>query len=118
MRLLADENCDRLLVAMLRDAGHDVVYVAEIASGESDAELMIRARIEGRTILTDDRDFGLLVERGRDRPPAVILLRLDPLGRTARARRVVDVLRSLGDAPVSALMVIEPGQVRQRLYPR
>jgi hypothetical protein len=29
MRLLADENCDRLIVATLREAGHDVRYVIE-----------------------------------------------------------------------------------------
>jgi predicted nuclease of predicted toxin-antitoxin system len=116
MRILADENCDRLLVAMLRDAGHDVVYVAEVARSESDIELLRRAHIDGRAILTDDRDFGLLAERERAHSPAIILLRLDPLGRMARARRILEVLGSLGNTPERAIVVIEPGQVRRRLY--
>ncbi len=85
MRILADENCDRMLVSMLRDAGHDVTYVGESSGGESDASVLQRARAEQRVILTSDRDFGLLAERDRHEPPAVILLRLDPLSRTARA---------------------------------
>jgi predicted nuclease of predicted toxin-antitoxin system len=118
MRILADENCDRLLVAMLRDAGHDVVYVAEMASGESDAEVIRRAHVESRVILTDDRDFGLLAERESDQPPTIVLLRLDPLSRTARVRRAVEVLNSLGDTLRQELVVVEPAQVRRRPYRR
>jgi predicted nuclease of predicted toxin-antitoxin system len=99
MRLLADENCDRMMVAILRDAGHDVVYIAEWTRGESDTELMRLARLENRAILTDDRDFGLLAERELQPPPAIILLRLNPLGRTARAKRISEVLQTLADSP-------------------
>jgi predicted nuclease of predicted toxin-antitoxin system len=116
MRILADENCDRLLVTMLREAGHDVSYVAESARGESDVALMQQARAEQRAILTSDRDFGLLAERDSGTPPAVILLRLDALGRPARAKRAADVVRMLGDTPDDELVVVEPGQIRRRPY--
>jgi predicted nuclease of predicted toxin-antitoxin system len=118
MRILADENCDRLLVAMLRQTGYDVFYVAESASGESDADLMELARVQGRLILTDHRDFGLLAERALDRPPAVLLMRLDPLSRMARVTRVVEALHSLGDTLGDELIVVEPGQIRRRTYHR
>ncbi|MBX9828409.1 MAG: DUF5615 family PIN-like protein [Xanthobacteraceae bacterium] len=118
MRILADENCDRLLVAMLRDGGHDVVYVAEMASGASDAEVLRHAHVEGRVIVTSDRDFSLFAERESDAPPAIVLLRLDPLSRAARARRAMEMLNTLGDALHDELVVVEPAQIRRRPYRR
>jgi len=116
VRLLADENCDRLLVAALREAGHDVVYVAEIARGSSDADLMRQAQTEHRAILTDDRDFGLLAEREQENPPTILLLRLYPLDRMARVKRAAEAVSSLGRTPGPELVVIEPAQIRCRPY--
>jgi predicted nuclease of predicted toxin-antitoxin system len=100
----------------LRELGHDVSYVAEWGSGESDDDLFQRARAERRIIVTDDRDFGLLAERSIDRPPAIILIRLDPLARTVRARRMVEAMRQLSDEIRDELVVIEPAQIRRRPY--
>jgi len=116
MRILADENCDRLVIAALREAGHDVVSVVEWGGGDSDDDLFRYARADRRVILTDDRDFGLLAERVVDRPPAIILMRLDPLSRAVRARRLVEALMHLGDGIGDELVVIEPAQIRRRPY--
>jgi predicted nuclease of predicted toxin-antitoxin system len=94
MRILADESCDRLVVMSLRDAGHDVV---EGRQGDADLEVFRSASGQGRVLLTDDLDFGRLAEAASEHPPAVLLTRLYPLGRTVRARRVVQVISSLGD---------------------
>jgi predicted nuclease of predicted toxin-antitoxin system len=111
-RILADENCDRLIVIALRDAGYLVDYVAETDSGESDDELFRLARENDQILLTNDLDFGHLAERALEHPPAIILMRLDRLGRAARCERVVEVVNRLGDEMVGQFVVIEPGQVR------
>jgi predicted nuclease of predicted toxin-antitoxin system len=118
MRFLADENCDRLLIAVLREAGHDVVSAAEWGGGISDEDLLRRAWADRRIIITNDRDFGLLVERAAERPPAVILLRLAPLARLARTSRLVDALMQLKNGIDDELVVIEPTQIRRRRYQR
>jgi predicted nuclease of predicted toxin-antitoxin system len=79
---------------------------------------MQMARREGRAILTDDRDFGLLVERAPAPTPGIILLRLHPLGRSARATRVAEILNALGDSLRNELVVIEPGQILRRAFRR
>lgn len=79
MRLLADENCDRLLVSILRQDGHDVLYVVESMRGTSDLELFKLAHAEDRVIVTDDLDFGHISKSDNQRPPAVIIARLDEL---------------------------------------
>jgi predicted nuclease of predicted toxin-antitoxin system len=116
MRLLADENCDRLLVAALRDAGHDVAYVTETRRGESDEALFQLAADQSRAILTDDLDFGHLAELEQARAPAIILTRLGSLSRAARVDRVVAVLETL--VADRQLVVIEPAQIRLRAFSR
>ena len=116
MRILADENCDRLLVAALRASGHDVAYALENWRGESDAVLYRIARDQNRTILTDDLDFGELAELEGEAGPTVILMRLDPLSRTARISEVTSVIDTLKEWPRGLLVVIEPGQIRTRTY--
>lgn len=94
MRLLADENIPGLLVHRLRERGHDVAWIIEVAAGMPDSEILKRAADEGRIVLTADKDFGELVFRsGHPIPAGVILLRLpsgDPTELTERACRVIE----------------------------
>lgn len=113
MRIVADENCDRMIVAALRDAGHDILSIRENDPGESDSRIFDIAKRDSRVVLTNDLDFGFLSERERLRPPAIILMRLDRLSRPARADRVVEILHGLG-ALEGHLLTIEPGRVRIR----
>jgi hypothetical protein len=78
VRWLADECVDAALVSRLRGAGHDVVYVAELASGISDTEVLQLAQSNGRVLLTEDKGFGELVFRSKLTVPGVVLLRIDP----------------------------------------
>jgi hypothetical protein len=40
MNIVADEGIDRQIVEQLRQAGHDVLYVAELAPSISDDEVL------------------------------------------------------------------------------
>lgn len=43
MKFMADESCDFAVVRALRDAGHDVLYIAETDPGAEEA-LLSRGR--------------------------------------------------------------------------
>lgn len=74
---LANENFPVPSVAVLRAAGHDVLFIAEYHAGVDDTEVLALARKEGRWLVTFDRDYGeLLYARNYAPPPAVILLRV------------------------------------------
>ena len=60
MRFLADESCDFAVVRALRAVGHDVAAIAEISARATDEVVMEFAIREGRSLLTEDRDFGQL----------------------------------------------------------
>jgi predicted nuclease of predicted toxin-antitoxin system len=61
MNFLADESCAGPVIRALREAGHDVVAIADVARGASDEQVLERALQEERVLITEDRDFGVLV---------------------------------------------------------
>ena len=58
MNTVADESVDREIVDLLRDDGHLVQYVAELAPGLADSAVVDLSRRAGAALLTADKDFG------------------------------------------------------------
>jgi uncharacterized protein with PIN domain len=56
VELVADESCAGPVIRALRAAGHDVLAIAESATGASDEAVIVRALSEGRVLITEDRD--------------------------------------------------------------
>ena len=61
MNFVADESCALPVIRALREAGHDVLAIAEMAPGASDDRVLECALEENRVLITEDRDFGELV---------------------------------------------------------
>lgn len=77
MRLCANENIPRECVERLRSAGHDVLWIQELAAGASDISVLQFAQKEGRILLTCDKDFGELVYRqGKSASAGIVLIRI------------------------------------------
>ena len=76
MRLLVDEGVEARIVQRLRGEGHDVDYVAELAPGITDDDVLDRANTGQRVLVTGDKDFGELVFRLRRIASGVLLVRL------------------------------------------
>ena len=114
MNLLADEGVDRAVVERLRDDGHDVLYVAELAPSITDEEILQQASDRGALLVTADKDFGELVFRQGRLHPGVVLLRLAGLSNATKAQIVAEVCRDRASELFRAFSVISPGQVRIR----
>jgi predicted nuclease of predicted toxin-antitoxin system len=114
VRLLADENCHPVLVERLRQSGHDVECVLETTPGADDVDGLARAEHTGRTIITDDRDFGtLLIKRGLANA-GVILLRTRNLAPDFKADRIEAAIAAYGAKLSATIVVIEDGGMRVR----
>lgn len=94
MRFLANENISDGLVKLLRNSGHDVLWVKEFMRGEKDTKILAFAQAEQRILVTYDKDFGELAFRvGLPAECGVLLLRLagsDPDSEIRQAFRVID----------------------------
>jgi predicted nuclease of predicted toxin-antitoxin system len=114
MILLADESVDRAIVERLRQDGHDTVYVAELAPGISDDDVLREANSRNAFLLTADKDFGELVYRLGRAHAGVVLIRLAGLPAASKADTVAKVLQNHGAELQGAFAVISPGGIRIR----
>lgn len=57
MNILVDESVGQQIVARLRDDGHDVLYIAEMAPGVDDEEVLGAANEHDAMLLTADKDL-------------------------------------------------------------
>ena len=114
MRWLIDECVDAALAAQLHELGHDVTYMSEIAAHATDAEVMRRAQIETRLLLTEDKDFGDLVFRQAKPVTGIVLLRIDPPRRSLKWTRLKGAVDRFGERLFGRYTVIEEGRYRSR----
>jgi predicted nuclease of predicted toxin-antitoxin system len=70
------------------------------------------ARSEGRILLTEDKDFGLLAFAGGQQSTGVVLIRFPGNPRSQLGRAVVDLAGELGESLTGAFVVLEPGRAR------
>lgn len=121
MRLLADENFNRLEVGMLRSRGHDLVWIEEETPGISDQEILSRAISEERILLTSDKGhFGRLIFHDKQKTPlGIILFRIRRENRSPSeaAQIIVNTLESQSDWTGSFFVVHDENKIRQSALP-
>jgi predicted nuclease of predicted toxin-antitoxin system len=77
MRFLADMGISLRTVEWLREDGHDIVHLRDEGLQRlPDDEILEKARLEGRVVLTVDLDFAQLLAMAQSSFPSVILFRL------------------------------------------
>jgi predicted nuclease of predicted toxin-antitoxin system len=117
MRILADENVTRTVIAGLRAKGHDVLSVKESMRGEKDEAILARAQTEKRVVLTHDKDFGELAYRiSLPSESGVILLRLSGIDPNADNERALAAIESRTDWE-GHFSVITEDRIRVRMLP-
>ena len=114
MKLLADESIDAPIVARLRQAGHEVEYVAEVEPSIPDEIVLNLANEKMAMLLTGDKDFGELVFRQRRVHQGVILIRLGGLSPMLKAEIVVSTINTHLNELSHVFAVIMPGAIRIR----
>lgn len=116
MRLLLDSCVWGGAREELRALGHDVVWAGDWPEDPGDAEILARARSEGRILVTLDKDFGELAVV-HDVPHSGILRVVAHAARD-QARVVALVLERHGaDLTAGAIVTAEPGRLRIRPAP-
>lgn len=116
--VLANENVPLASVEALREAGHQIIAVAEIMPGATDTEVLARAKADGLILLTLDRDYGALIySSGLPAPRAVLYLRR-ALASPVRAAELAIPWLQHPDEIVGSFMVVTPEAARRRPLPR
>jgi predicted nuclease of predicted toxin-antitoxin system len=114
VNFLADECCDADLVQFLRLEGHDVLYVLEFKPGAFDTEVLERAFIEKRILLTEDKDFGELVYRFKRQAFGIVLLRFDVHERSLKWPMLKELINKYGSKLEGHFAIVDSEKYRIR----
>ncbi len=117
MNLVADESVDAAIVVRLRQEGHQVWAVAEMATGLADEAVLALAREHGAILITADKDFGELVFRQGRATHGVMLIRLNGLSSAAKSQMVSAAIQQHQSDLPSAFAVLTPDLLRIRRAP-
>jgi len=112
MRFIVDESCDFAVVRALREAGHDVLAVAELEAGKEDGAVIEHALAERRVLLTEDKDFGRLVFASRRPSAGVVFIRFPGNARRSLAAGVCAFVQANGPALADSYSTLQPGHAR------
>ncbi len=114
MKCVADESVDAGIVQVSRQAGHEVMLIAEMAPSMTDAGVLALANDSSAPLVTADKDFGELVFRQRRAHAGVLLIRLYGLEESAKAALVVSQVSSHGPELPGAFSVLTQDALRIR----
>lgn len=113
MNLVADESVDRQIVEVLRQKGHNIIYIAEMDPGISDVLVFETANKNRCLLLTADKDFGEIVFRDKRLiSDGVVLIRLAGLSSEMKGRVISEAIETYEAQLPARFTVVSPGKVR------
>ena len=119
MKFLADMGISPRTIAKLRKEGYDAVHLVEEGLEKlEDRDILLKAEIEDRIVLTVDLDFGYLLAVSNARLPSVILFRLGNESREVIEEYLDDVLSQCSnELEKGAIISVKDDGFRVRLLP-
>ncbi|MBU7585221.1 MAG: DUF5615 family PIN-like protein [Nostoc sp. TH1S01] len=119
MKFLADMGISPRTVNWLKSLGYDAVHlVDEGLERLPDDEILIKAQIEGRILLTVDLDFGYLLAVSKAALPSVIIFRLGNESYEIINARLTEILnRFESDLISGAIISVSDRNFRVRQLP-
>ena len=112
MRILADENVDGPVVRWLRERGDDVIWMADLAAGTPDDEVLLGAG--DRVLLTGDRDFGRMVFLEGSKAVGVVYLRIRASSASALLQALAPLWPVIEGRAAGSFLVVTNDRVRVR----
>jgi predicted nuclease of predicted toxin-antitoxin system len=113
MKLFLDTCVSGRAVLQLRSAGHDVIWAGEWPEDPGNEEILERAHLEGRILVTLDKDFGELAIV-YDKPHSGIVRLVDFRGND-QGTVCLKILELYGEElQRGAIITVEHGRIRVR----
>lgn len=119
MKLLLDQGLPRGAAGLLRERGVDVIHTGEIGYATAqDAEIVERARIENRVIVTLDADFHSLLALSGAFGPSVIRIRIERLKAIALTRLLQRIVSEWSEElEIGVLLTVQSDRIRVHRLP-
>lgn len=116
MKFLIDQDVYRLTIEFIKDLGHEVILVKEVALSTAADEVILTYALNHKLILvTRDNDYGALVSLMRKKHHGVVFLKIEPRYVDIVHDELKHVLRKYSrEKFIKSFIVVEPGRHRIR----
>ena len=119
MRFLLNENIPQKAILALREAGFEVIPVAELMAGADDQTVLGYAHEHQLIVITFDRDYGELIYRHQLPSPLGLLYVRFPFPAPAEtARYILHLLKQESLDLVGKFTTAAHNRIRQRPLPQ
>jgi predicted nuclease of predicted toxin-antitoxin system len=119
MKFLADMGISPRVVEELRRKEHDAIHLIEEGLNRMpDGEILRKARLENRILLTHDLDFGELLAASGGELPSVIIFRLKDMRAPNVSKHLFSIINQQTEAlNQGAVLSVTERKVRVRRLP-
>ena len=114
LRLLIDVSVGHIVEQWLRDNNFDILAVRDIDPRMPDNQILDRALLDGRFVVTMDKDFGELVYRIGQGHSGVLLLRLESDTSVDKIQALDLILNNFSERLENNFCVYQNGRLRIR----
>ncbi len=76
IKFIADVNVEKVIVDYLLEEGYDIKWIPDYNCEMLDEDLLEMAKVEGRILITNDKDFGELIFLQKRLSVGIILIRI------------------------------------------
>lgn len=119
MKFLANMGISPRVVDELRKKEHDAIHLVEEGlSRLPDGEILEKARLENRILLTHDLDFGELLAASGGELPSVVIFRLNDMRAPNVSKHLFSIINQQTEAlKIGAVLSVTEKKVRVRKLP-
>lgn len=118
VKFLVDESVEFRIVLLLRNLGFDVASISEDTPSISDPEVLNLAYRQKRVLITNDKGFGGLIFKEKQKSSGVIFIRLPRASVDEKLVRLTKILQPKHKDLSKVFTTVSQGQTRSRLLPK
>lgn len=94
LKFLVDECVGVALGNWLKENGFDTVFIMVEMPGISDAEVLSKAYLENRILITSDKDFGDMIFKNKSPHCGIVLLRIQIKTYVNKVQALQDLIKN------------------------
>ena len=112
IKFIADVNVEKAIVDYLLEEGYDVKWIPDYNREMLDEDLLELAKVEGRILITNDKDFGEIVFLQKSLSLGIILLRIKGQKVEVKLKLIKELFKNYRNKLLNNFVIITDKKLR------